>query len=172
MSRVCNLRANAARLKAEISIVRIIGEKLVLKPYGQLHIAVCPFRGDRTPSFTVYLDHFHCFGRGVHGDVFNWLMQAHCMTLPATISRPPPAPSSGSRPVGRVGNESLQRFSRDVDVPFPPLGASQPRHAIRASSCGERPRTKPWEDEPGIAQSEATSWLSDSKRPGAAAPVH
>ena len=85
MKGVCDLRANAARLKAEISIVRIIGETLVLKPNGRLHVALCPFRGDRTPSFTVYLDHFHSFGCSVHGDVFDWLMQAHCMTFPEAV---------------------------------------------------------------------------------------
>ena len=85
MKGVCDLRANAARLKAEISIVCIIGETLVLKPNGRLHVALCPFRGDRTPSFTVYLDHFHCFGCSVHGDVFDRLMQAHCMTFPEAV---------------------------------------------------------------------------------------
>jgi DNA primase len=85
MRGVCDLRANAVHLKAEISIVCIIGETLVLKPNGCLHVALCPFRGDRTPSFTVYLDHFHCFGCGVHRDVLDWLMHGHRMTFPEAV---------------------------------------------------------------------------------------
>ncbi len=30
--------------------------------------ACCPFHNERTPSFKVYEDHFHCFGCGAHGD--------------------------------------------------------------------------------------------------------
>ena len=30
--------------------------------------ALCPFHNERTPSFKVYEDHFHCFGCGEHGD--------------------------------------------------------------------------------------------------------
>ena len=34
----------------------------------------CPFHDDRTPSLTIYHDHFHCFGCGAHGDHVDWLM--------------------------------------------------------------------------------------------------
>ena len=30
--------------------------------------ACCPFHNERTPSFKVYEDHYHCFGCGEHGD--------------------------------------------------------------------------------------------------------
>ena len=30
--------------------------------------ALCPFHNERTPSFKVYEDHYHCFGCGEHGD--------------------------------------------------------------------------------------------------------
>ena len=30
--------------------------------------ASCPFHNERTPSFKVYENHFHCFGCGEHGD--------------------------------------------------------------------------------------------------------
>src|ERR1019366_1405061 len=35
----------------------------------------CPFHGEKTPSFYVYDDHFHCFGCGAHGDAISFVMQ-------------------------------------------------------------------------------------------------
>jgi CHC2 zinc finger len=73
-----DLLAEAKRLKAAVSIADVIGETLRLKRAGRTLIALCPFHGEKTPSFHVYKDgHYHCFGCGAHGDVFNWLMQAH-----------------------------------------------------------------------------------------------
>lgn len=37
-------------------------------------VGLCPFHHERTPSFTLYNDHFHCFGCGAHGDVIDFLM--------------------------------------------------------------------------------------------------
>ena len=39
-----------------------------------------------TPSFTVYEDgHYHCFGCGEHGDVFDWLMRVRGMTFAEAV---------------------------------------------------------------------------------------
>jgi hypothetical protein len=80
------LSAAAAQLKAGVSIACIIGEALRLKRDGNLLIGLCPFHGEKTPSFTIYTDHFHCFGCGAHGDVFDWLMQAHRMTFAEAVA--------------------------------------------------------------------------------------
>lgn len=39
-------------------------------------VGLCPFHGEKTPSFRVYDDqgHFHCFGCGAHGDAIQFLM--------------------------------------------------------------------------------------------------
>jgi putative DNA primase/helicase len=63
----------AMRLKATVCLPTIIGETLALKRDGKTWTAPCPFHAERTPSFHVYQDHFHCFGCGEHGDVFDWL---------------------------------------------------------------------------------------------------
>lgn len=35
---------------------------------------LCPFHADkRTPSFTVWPDHYHCYGCGAHGDIIDWV---------------------------------------------------------------------------------------------------
>ncbi len=35
----------------------------------------CPFHGEKTPSFYVYEDGYHCFGCGAHGDAISFVMQ-------------------------------------------------------------------------------------------------
>lgn len=35
----------------------------------------CPFHGERHPSMKIYLDGYHCFACGAHGDVISWVMQ-------------------------------------------------------------------------------------------------
>jgi DNA primase len=74
-------RAEVARLKAEISIVHLIAATLTLKRQGPVYVALCPFHGERTPSFTVYPDHYHCFGCGARGDALDWLMRTRRMSF-------------------------------------------------------------------------------------------
>jgi hypothetical protein len=76
-----DLRAAAARLKEKTSIARVISETLKLMRYGRVYVALCPFHGERTPSFAVYPDHYHCFGCGAHGDVIDWLMHTRRMSF-------------------------------------------------------------------------------------------
>jgi phage/plasmid primase-like uncharacterized protein len=78
-------RLDADQIKAAVSIAGLIGETLTLRREGRYLVALCPFHGEKTPSFCVYPDHYHCFGCGAHGDVFTWLMQAHGMTFPEAV---------------------------------------------------------------------------------------
>jgi DNA primase len=76
-----DLRAEVARLKAAASLAAVIGETLPLNRAGRFMVALCPFHGEKTPSFYVFADHFHCFGCGAHGDAIAWLMGARGMTF-------------------------------------------------------------------------------------------
>ena len=67
--------------KGRTDLSRIIGETLPLRRQGGEWVALCPFHGERTPSFTIYPDHFHCYGCGVHGDAIDWLKRAHGMSF-------------------------------------------------------------------------------------------
>src|SRR5258708_6579171 len=72
---------DAGRLKASISVAAVISETLRLRRDGREHVALCPFHGEKTPSFRVYDDGYHCFGCGAHGDVFDWLMATRRITF-------------------------------------------------------------------------------------------
>jgi DNA primase len=59
------------------SIAEIIGEYVSLRKVGKNYLGLCPFHQERTPSFTVNEEKqiFHCFGCGIGGNVFTFLMK-------------------------------------------------------------------------------------------------
>jgi len=58
-------------------IVEVIGAYLNVKRAGSTFKALCPFHKEKTPSFNVNQQKqiFHCFGCGIGGDVFKFVMQ-------------------------------------------------------------------------------------------------
>jgi len=63
-------------LRARTPIAAVIGRSVRLARSGRDQKGYCPFHGEKTPSFYVYDDHFHCFGCGEHGDVITFVMKA------------------------------------------------------------------------------------------------
>ena len=63
-------------LRARTPIQPLIGRTVRLTRSGREQKGCCPFHGEKTPSFYVYDDHYHCFGCGEHGDVITWVMKA------------------------------------------------------------------------------------------------
>src|SRR5215471_447789 len=62
-------------LRLQANIVQVVQEYVPLKRVGRTYKGLCPFHGEKTPSFHVDPDKgfFHCFGCGVGGDVFKFL---------------------------------------------------------------------------------------------------
>jgi DNA primase len=62
-------------LKQQADIVTVIQDYVSLRKTGATYKGLCPFHGEKTPSFHVNRDKgfFHCFGCGVGGDVFKFL---------------------------------------------------------------------------------------------------
>lgn len=71
------------------SIVEIISDYVTLKKAGRNYMGLCPFHGEKTPSFTVSEEKgiFHCFGCGVGGGVFHFLMRYDQLTFPEAVER-------------------------------------------------------------------------------------
>jgi DNA primase len=63
-------------LLARVDIVDVVGRAVTLKKAGQNYLGLCPFHGEKTPSFTVSpsKQFFHCFGCGAHGSAIGFLM--------------------------------------------------------------------------------------------------
>jgi DNA primase len=77
----------AERVKQQADIVRVIGEYVRLKKSGQNFTGLCPFHAEKSPSFAVHPTKqiYHCFGCGVGGDVFKFVMEMDKVTFPEAI---------------------------------------------------------------------------------------
>lgn len=65
------------RLRAAVSIVDVVQRYMALRRVGRNWVGLCPFHGERTPSFNVREEtgRYRCFGCGAAGDVFNFVQQ-------------------------------------------------------------------------------------------------
>ena len=68
-------------LLSRVDIVEIVGRSIDLKRAGTVSKGLCPFHGEKSPSFTVSPSRqtYHCFGCGVHGNAIGFLMEQHGM---------------------------------------------------------------------------------------------
>lgn len=68
-------------------IVDVIGQYVKLKRQGSRYTGLCPFHNEKTPSFSVSGDMqlYHCFGCGVGGNVFTFVMEYESYTFQESI---------------------------------------------------------------------------------------
>jgi DNA primase len=66
-----------SQIRDAADIVAVIGQHVQLRRAGTSWKGLCPFHGEKTPSFNVVpaKQFFHCFGCQKHGDVFSFLME-------------------------------------------------------------------------------------------------
>ncbi len=76
-------------IRERIDIVELVSSYLPLKRSGANHLGLCPFHSEKTPSFNVNAPRqiFHCFGCGVGGDVFSFIMRMEGLSFPEAIRR-------------------------------------------------------------------------------------
>jgi DNA primase len=93
-------------LRARTPLAPLIQRKTRLTKSGRNWKGCCPFHGEKTPSFYVYDDHFHCFGCGAHGDAISFVMRAEGQGFPEAVERlaseaglevPKPTPEAAAR---------------------------------------------------------------------------
>jgi DNA primase len=77
----------AAEVKSRLQIADVVGETVALKKAGTTLKGLCPFHGEKTPSFVVTpsRDSWKCFGCGLGGDVFSFVMQRDGVTFPEAL---------------------------------------------------------------------------------------
>ena len=65
------------QIRDAADIIQVIGQHVQLRKAGRNWKGLCPFHGEKTPSFNVSPDKgfFHCFGCQKHGDVFTFIME-------------------------------------------------------------------------------------------------
>jgi DNA primase len=74
-------------LKSHVDIVQIVQERVPLRKSGATWKGLCPFHGEKTPSFHVNGDKgfFHCFGCGVGGDVIKFVELNDKVSFPEAV---------------------------------------------------------------------------------------
>ena len=100
-------------MKQQADIVRIIGDYIKLKKAGaQNYSGLCPFHGEKTPSFSVHATRqfYHCFGCGISGDVFSFVQKIENITFP----------------------EALRLVAQKLGIPLPKTTYSSPAEAKEA----------------------------------------
>lgn len=89
------------------SLADLIGQHVKLKKSGSTFLGLCPFHGEKSPSFTVSEEKhfFHCFGCGKHGDAIEFLTNYAGLTFREAVTelaerqgRPLPASNPGGPP--------------------------------------------------------------------------
>ena len=80
---------NIEQIAAANDIVEVIGSYFPLKRAGTNFKALCPFHQEKTPSFTVSPQRqtFHCFGCGVGGSVFRFVMDYEHLDFPSAVRK-------------------------------------------------------------------------------------
>ena len=75
------------QVRSDSDIVDIFSSYVSLKKKGSNWMACCPFHHEKTPSFSVNKEKqmYHCFGCGVGGNVFTFLMEYENYSFPEAI---------------------------------------------------------------------------------------
>ncbi|HTP66394.1 MAG TPA: DNA primase [Geobacteraceae bacterium] len=74
-------------VRERAAILDVVAEYVNLRKSGANYLGLCPFHGEKTPSFNVNPGRaiFHCFGCGVGGNVFSFIMKMEGLTFPEAV---------------------------------------------------------------------------------------
>jgi DNA primase len=74
-------------IRTRLPLNRLVERKLRLAKAGRDWKGLCPFHNEKSPSFHVFADHYHCYGCGAHGDHFRWVMETEKASFPEAVER-------------------------------------------------------------------------------------
>lgn len=76
-------------VRERTDIVELVSQYVTLKRSGANHTGLCPFHAEKSPSFSVHAGRqfYHCFGCGVGGDAFSFLMKIEGLSFPDATRR-------------------------------------------------------------------------------------
>ncbi|PTL40536.1 DNA primase [Alkalicoccus saliphilus] len=77
------------KVRRELDIVDVVSEYVQLKKQGRNFTGLCPFHGEKTPSFSVSQDKqlYHCFGCGAGGSIFTFVMEFEGLSFLETVQK-------------------------------------------------------------------------------------
>ncbi len=101
------------QLRAPTPIAALGAGGVRLTRSGRQWKGCCPFHGEKTPSFYVYDDHFHCFGCGAHGDAISFVMQSQGANFTDAVGE---LAAEAGLEVPRPSPEAAQAERRRLDL--------------------------------------------------------
>ncbi len=110
-----------------VNIVSLISEYVALRKRGRNWVARCPFHTEKTPSFNVNEEKqiFMCFGCGVGGDAFKFVMQVEHLSFPESVrflaeryGVPLPVAAVPQEPEGSVSSDTLRQAMAEAALLF------------------------------------------------------
>lgn len=74
-------------IRERVTIYDVVSDYVSLKKAGANYQGLCPFHGEKTPSFNVNPARgiFHCFGCGAGGNAFSFIMRVEGVTFPEAV---------------------------------------------------------------------------------------
>ena len=98
-------------LRDRVDVVAVVQRRVALKKSGRDWKGLCPFHGEKTPSFYVVPDKrlFHCFGCGATGDAIKFVMQLE----------------------GKGFREAVEQLAAEVGVELAPADPQEAKHSAR-----------------------------------------
>src|SRR5512135_1514778 len=85
MSMIADDKVQEVRERAEI--LDVVADYVNLRKSGSNYLGLCPFHGEKTPSFNVNPARgiFHCFGCGVGGNALTFVMRMEGVSFPEAV---------------------------------------------------------------------------------------
>jgi DNA primase len=104
-------------LRDRVDLIAVVQRRVPLKKSGHDWKGLCPFHGEKTPSFYVVPDKkmFHCFGCGASGDAIKFVMQLE----------------------GRSFREAVEELAADAGVDLTPPDPEEARRSQRRAQLAE-----------------------------------
>jgi DNA primase len=74
-------------VRERAAILDVIADYVSLRKSGANYLGLCPFHGEKTPSFNVNpaREIFHCFGCGIGGNAFSFIMKMEGLSFPEAV---------------------------------------------------------------------------------------
>jgi DNA primase len=118
-------------LRARTPLAGIIGRRVKLVRAGRNWKGCCPFHSEKTPSFVVYDDGYHCYGCGAHGDAIGFVMHSQGASFIEAVQQlaaecglevPKPTPEAAAAEQRRLDlhavlQAALEAFQRRLFLP-------------------------------------------------------
>src|ERR1700685_1098289 len=84
-------------------IVQLVGRRVKLTRKGRVFWGCCPFHKEKSASFKVENErrNYKCFGCGVGGDAFKWVVETEGLTFPEAVERLAGGGGGGASPGAR-----------------------------------------------------------------------